>query len=253
MADGGRARGDYGTYRDSHSPAREDRDGEPSATTVPCASPQLTSEYQIEQCLESKIRVVRVRMESSLRDESDYFHYATRSQDRRVAQRTQSTFTSYAREECLALTNPTNRAQSCRFSMASVCSGSTTNDWTTYATRLRLSRRAESRRKLPRHFRWARTHAIGSLHATAPAHDPHRGGGVRVRMDCVARDRRHVVGRSNVVDRAGHLRVGLRGLRHLDNPRLDVMAALVTGGEFDSRSTLPERVVTAASRTIAGP
>jgi hypothetical protein len=45
-------------------------------------------------------------MESSLRDESDYFHYATRSQDRRVAQRTQSTFTSYAREECLALTNP---------------------------------------------------------------------------------------------------------------------------------------------------
>jgi len=57
-------------------------------------------------------------MESSLRDESDYFHYATRSQDRRVAQRTQSTFTSYAREECLALTNPTNRAQSCRFSMA---------------------------------------------------------------------------------------------------------------------------------------
>jgi hypothetical protein len=38
--------------------------------------------------------------------ESVYFHYGSLSQDRRVAQRTQSTFMAYARDECLAQANP---------------------------------------------------------------------------------------------------------------------------------------------------
>jgi hypothetical protein len=45
-------------------------------------------------------------MNSLLRKESIYFHYASTAQDRRVAQRTQSTFRSYARQECLAEANP---------------------------------------------------------------------------------------------------------------------------------------------------
>jgi len=77
-----------------------------STTTLPCASAQLTSDYEIDQCLESKIRFVTVQMDSLLRKESVYFRYAARSQDWRVAQRTQSTFMTYAREECLAQANP---------------------------------------------------------------------------------------------------------------------------------------------------
>ena len=77
-----------------------------STTTLPCASAQLTSDYLIDQCLESKIRVVTVQMDSLLRKESVYFRYAAMSQDWRVAQRTQSTFMTYAREECLAQANP---------------------------------------------------------------------------------------------------------------------------------------------------
>ena len=77
-----------------------------STTTQPCASAQLTSDYEIDQCLESKIRFVTVQMDSLLRKESVYFRYAARSQDWRVAQRTQSTFMTYAREECLAQANP---------------------------------------------------------------------------------------------------------------------------------------------------
>jgi uncharacterized protein YecT (DUF1311 family) len=77
-----------------------------STTTLPCASAQLTSDYLIDQCLESKIRVVSVQMDSLLRKESVYFRYAAKSQDWRVAQRTQSTFMTYAREECLAQVNP---------------------------------------------------------------------------------------------------------------------------------------------------
>jgi hypothetical protein len=45
-------------------------------------------------------------MDSLLRDESVFFHYASTVQDWRVARRTQSTFMSYAREECLAGTKP---------------------------------------------------------------------------------------------------------------------------------------------------
>jgi hypothetical protein len=77
-----------------------------STTTVPCASAQLTSDYLIDQCLESKIRVVTIQIDSLLRMESVYFRYASHSQDWRVAQRTQSTFMTYAREECLAQANP---------------------------------------------------------------------------------------------------------------------------------------------------
>ena len=77
-----------------------------STTTLPCASAQLTSDYEIDQCLESKIRFVTVQMDSLVRKESVYFRYAARSQDWRVAHRTQSTFMTYAREECLAQANP---------------------------------------------------------------------------------------------------------------------------------------------------
>jgi uncharacterized protein YecT (DUF1311 family) len=77
-----------------------------TTTTIPCTSPQLTTDYQIDQCLDSKIRTVTARMNSSLRKESTYFRYATNSHDLRVAKRTQSTFLSYAREECLAQSNP---------------------------------------------------------------------------------------------------------------------------------------------------
>lgn len=45
-------------------------------------------------------------MDTSLREESVYLHYASRSQDWRVARRTQSTFMFYAHEECLAEANP---------------------------------------------------------------------------------------------------------------------------------------------------
>jgi uncharacterized protein YecT (DUF1311 family) len=77
-----------------------------TTTTVPCSSRQLTTDYQIDQCLESKIQAKTTQMDSLLRDESVYFHYASTVQDWRVARRTQSTFVSYAREECLAEANP---------------------------------------------------------------------------------------------------------------------------------------------------
>jgi uncharacterized protein YecT (DUF1311 family) len=76
------------------------------STTLPCSSAQLTTDYQIDQCLESKIHEATTLMGSLLRSESVYFRYASKSQDWRVALRTQSTFTSYAREECLAQVHP---------------------------------------------------------------------------------------------------------------------------------------------------
>jgi len=77
-----------------------------TTTSVPCSSKQLTSDYLIDQCLESKIRAKTAQMDSLLREESVFFHYASTVQDWRVARRTQSTFMSYAREECLAEANP---------------------------------------------------------------------------------------------------------------------------------------------------
>jgi len=77
-----------------------------TTTTLPCASAQLTSDYEIDQCLGSKIRVMTVQMDSLLRMESVYFHYASHARDWRVARRTQSTFMTYARGECLAQANP---------------------------------------------------------------------------------------------------------------------------------------------------
>lgn len=88
--------------RPEKGPARS----EDTTTTLPCASAQLSSDYAIDQCLVSKMHVVTVQMNSLLRRESAYFHYASPSQDWRVAQRTQSTFMTYAREECLAQANP---------------------------------------------------------------------------------------------------------------------------------------------------
>lgn len=77
-----------------------------STTTEPCQSPRFSSDYLIDQCLELNICVMTSRMESSLRKESAYLRYASRAQDWRVAQRTQSTFVAYAREECFAQANP---------------------------------------------------------------------------------------------------------------------------------------------------
>ena len=77
-----------------------------TTTTLPCSNPKLASDVQIDQCLESAIKVQTAQMTSLLRDESSYFHYASAAQDWRVAQRTQSTFRSYARQECLAEANP---------------------------------------------------------------------------------------------------------------------------------------------------
>jgi uncharacterized protein YecT (DUF1311 family) len=73
---------------------------------VPCQSPKLKSDYQIDQCLVTQMKIATSRMNSSLRKESDFFRYATRKQDWRVAHRTQITFMAYAREVCLAETNP---------------------------------------------------------------------------------------------------------------------------------------------------
>lgn len=80
--------------------------GVTTTTTVPCSSSSLESDVQIDQCLESTIRSKTAQMETSLRGESVFFHYASKVQDWRVAQRTQSTFMSYARQECLAQANP---------------------------------------------------------------------------------------------------------------------------------------------------
>jgi uncharacterized protein YecT (DUF1311 family) len=77
-----------------------------TTTTLPCSNSKLASDVQIDQCLESKIRVKTAQMDSLLRDESVYFHYASTVQDWRVARRTQSTFISFARQECLAEANP---------------------------------------------------------------------------------------------------------------------------------------------------
>jgi hypothetical protein len=51
-----------------------------TTTTLSGAGAQLTSDYEIDQCLESKIRVVAVQMNSLLRMKSVYFHYASLSQ-----------------------------------------------------------------------------------------------------------------------------------------------------------------------------
>jgi uncharacterized protein YecT (DUF1311 family) len=80
--------------------------GVTTTTTVPCSSSVLESDVQIDQCLKSTIRVKTAQMETSLRDESVFFHYASKVQDWRVAQRTQTTFMSYARQECLTQANP---------------------------------------------------------------------------------------------------------------------------------------------------
>ena len=77
-----------------------------TTTTLSCASARLTSDYEIDQCLEAKIRVANIQMDSLLRRESIFFLYASHAQDWRVARRTQSTFMAYAREECLAQANP---------------------------------------------------------------------------------------------------------------------------------------------------
>jgi hypothetical protein len=77
-----------------------------TTTTLPCSSSKLTSEAKIDQCLVAKIRVQTAQMSSLLRDESVFFRYASTAQDWRVAQRTQSTFLSYARQECLSEANP---------------------------------------------------------------------------------------------------------------------------------------------------
>jgi uncharacterized protein YecT (DUF1311 family) len=76
------------------------------STTLPCQSKRLTTDYQIDQCLTAKMHTLTTRMETALRSESPYLHYASRAQDWRVAQRTQNTFVAYAREECLAQANP---------------------------------------------------------------------------------------------------------------------------------------------------
>jgi hypothetical protein len=77
-----------------------------TTTTLPCSSAKLASDYQIDQCLESIIRVRTAQMDMLSREESDYFRYTTTIKDLRVARRIQSTFTSYARQECLAEANP---------------------------------------------------------------------------------------------------------------------------------------------------
>jgi uncharacterized protein YecT (DUF1311 family) len=87
-------------------PASSASAGVVTTTTVPCSGPRLTTDYQIDHCLESKIQMKTDQMNSLLRKESVYFHYANRAADLRVAKRTQSTFMSYARQECLAQANP---------------------------------------------------------------------------------------------------------------------------------------------------
>jgi uncharacterized protein YecT (DUF1311 family) len=80
--------------------------GSVTKTTVPCQSPKLKSDYRIDQCLVTQMKIATSQMNASLHKESDFFRYATRKQDWRVAHRTQATFMAYARETCLAETNP---------------------------------------------------------------------------------------------------------------------------------------------------
>ncbi|MGB8196268.1 MAG: lysozyme inhibitor LprI family protein [Acidimicrobiales bacterium] len=80
--------------------------GSRAKVTVPCQSAKLRTDYQIDQCLVTQMKIATTRMNSSLREESGFFRYATRKQDWRVAHRTQSAFMAYAREVCLAETNP---------------------------------------------------------------------------------------------------------------------------------------------------
>jgi uncharacterized protein YecT (DUF1311 family) len=80
--------------------------GTVTTSTVPCQSPKLKTDYRIDQCLVTQMKIATSRMNTSLREESDFFRYATRKQDWRVAHRTQATFMAYARETCLAETNP---------------------------------------------------------------------------------------------------------------------------------------------------
>jgi uncharacterized protein YecT (DUF1311 family) len=87
-------------------PARGALAGSVTTTTLPCQGPRLHSDYQIDQCLVTQMKIATNQMNSSLRKESDFFRYATRSTDWRVAHRTQATFMAYAREVCLAETNP---------------------------------------------------------------------------------------------------------------------------------------------------
>ncbi len=80
--------------------------GHVSTTTEPCQSSRFNSDYLIDQCLETNIRTMSARMESALRRESGYLRYVSRSEDWRVAKRTQATFVTFAREECLAQAHP---------------------------------------------------------------------------------------------------------------------------------------------------
>jgi uncharacterized protein YecT (DUF1311 family) len=87
-------------------PAQTAIAGTVTKTTVPCQSAKLKTDYQIDQCLVTQLKIATSRMNSSLRTESDFFRYATRRQDWRVAHHTQATFMAYTREVCLAETNP---------------------------------------------------------------------------------------------------------------------------------------------------
>jgi uncharacterized protein YecT (DUF1311 family) len=89
-----------------HRPEKPVASRDVTTTTLTCQSPQLNSDFQIDQCLESEIRSLTSQMNSLLRKESVYLRYASRAQDWRVAQRTQATFVAYAREECLSQANP---------------------------------------------------------------------------------------------------------------------------------------------------
>ena len=80
--------------------------GTVTKSTVPCQSPKLKTDYSIDQCLVTQMKIATSRMNATLREESNFFRYATRKQDWRVAHRTQATFMAYARETCLAETNP---------------------------------------------------------------------------------------------------------------------------------------------------
>jgi uncharacterized protein YecT (DUF1311 family) len=80
--------------------------GSVTKSTVPCQSARLKTDYEIDRCLVTQMKIATSQMNSSLRTESDFFRYATRRQDWRVAHRTQATFMAYAREVCLAETNP---------------------------------------------------------------------------------------------------------------------------------------------------
>lgn len=77
-----------------------------TTTTVPCQSAQLTSDYQIDNCLEASIRTMNTKMNMSLRKESRYLRYGSPAQDWRVVRRTQSTFIAFSRSECLSQANP---------------------------------------------------------------------------------------------------------------------------------------------------